>query len=175
MPKDSKKEKRQERSRDLKYYPIALNLKNKLVVIAGGGHVALMKTRSLLKSKAKVRIISPELLPELKKCHKAGQIEWVPRKIRSSDINGALIAIAATSDENTNQNVSKWAKQKKIPVNVVDQPDLSDFISPAVSRKKEAIIAVYTNGICPSLSRDIKNFLNDRWNEFISYRKSKKQ
>jgi len=63
--------------------------------------------------------------------------------VRSSDLNDAVVVIAATSDEEANNNVFKWANKRKLLVNVVDQPHLSNFISPAVFRKKEAMVSVY--------------------------------
>ena len=165
-----KRTERFERAKDLQYYPLALNIKGKLVVVAGGGKVSLMKVRALLKAFAKVRVVSPDLISELKKLNKNSKIEWVSRNIRSSDLKDAFVVIAATSDEKVNRSVSNWANSRKILINVVDQPSLSNFISPAVFRKKEAIVSVFTNGISPSLSRDIKNFLNDKWKEFLSSR-----
>jgi precorrin-2 dehydrogenase len=162
---------RLKRAKDTAYYPLALNVKGKLAVIAGGGKVAIMKVQALLKAGAIVRIVSPDLIPQLEKLHKTGKIEWIPRNIRSVDLKEAIIVIAATNDENVNKKVSDWANKKNILINVVDQPAISNFISPAVFRKKEAIIAVFTNGISPPLSRDIKNFLETRWNEFLAFRK----
>jgi len=55
-------------------------------------------------------------------------------------------------------------------VNVVDRARLSDFISPALLYMPKAIVAIYTEGKDPVLSRDLKNFLKERWDEFLSYR-----
>ncbi|MFH1504985.1 MAG: bifunctional precorrin-2 dehydrogenase/sirohydrochlorin ferrochelatase [Candidatus Omnitrophota bacterium] len=165
-----KKAQRLERARDMKYYPLALDVKNKLVVIVGGGKVALTKTQSLLKASAKIMIVSPELIQGLKKLNRSSKFKWIKREVQASDLKGAAIVIAATANEKVNKKVSNWANKKKILVNVVDQPALSSFISPAVFRKKQAIISVFTNGISPSLSRDIKNFLNDKWAEFFYFR-----
>ncbi|MBF0252424.1 MAG: bifunctional precorrin-2 dehydrogenase/sirohydrochlorin ferrochelatase [Candidatus Omnitrophica bacterium] len=151
------------RAKNQPYYPIALNIKNKLCVVAGGGNVAIMKVEALLKAAAIVRIVSPELKGKLKTLYKNKKIEWLPRTICSSDLAGAFIVIAATNNDKVNKQISDWAKKKKILINVVDEPILSDFISPAVFRKKEAIISVFTNGIAPSLSRDIKIFLDKNW------------
>ena len=175
MSKTSKTNQRLKRATELSYYPLALNIKNKLAIVAGGGKVALMKVKALDKAKAKVKIVAPELIPELLKLKKKLRLEWIQRRIKASDLNGAIIAIAATSDEKANKGVSNWAIKKNILVNVVDQPSLSNFISPAVLKKKEALIAVYTNGVSPPLSRDIKNFLNERWDEFLLFRKTKKE
>ena len=66
--------------------------------------------------------------------------------------------------------MSLWARKRSILVNVVDDPDLSDFISPAVFRSHNALVTVYSDGKNPVLSRDLKNYLKEQWNDFIAYR-----
>lgn len=152
------------------YYPIAIKLKGKTTLVAGGGKVCERKVESLLKSGAAVRIVSPSLTARLKRLVTSGKISWRNKEIERSDLKDAEVIIAATSSEAVNEKVSGWARQQGALVNVVDQPSLSDFISPAVLRRGKAIVTVYTNGKDPVLSRDIKNFLKERWDEFISYR-----
>jgi len=152
------------------YYLIALNLKNKLALVAGGGEVSERKVKGLLKTGARVTIVSPEMTPLLRRLAKQRKVRWLKRLVKESDIAGANVVIAATSDQAVNRRVSLWAKQRKILVNVVDQSRLSDFISPAVLRAERAIVAVYTNGKDPLLSKDLKDFLKEHWDVFLSYR-----
>jgi siroheme synthase-like protein len=155
----------------LSYFPIALNLKGKLAVIAGGGKVAQRKADSFLISGAKLHVVSPELTPRLRKLVEARKIKWTNRTIRASDLKSADIIIAATSDKKANEDVSRWARKLEVPVNVVDRPRSSDFISPAILRISSALVAVYTDGKDPVLSRDLKNFLKENWDVFLSYRR----
>lgn len=153
-----------------RYYPVAIDIKDSLVVVAGGGRVAERKILSLLGAQADVRVISPDLTLKLKRLAKSGRIEWLRRKVRNDDFPKARIVIAATDDAGVNKNVSKWARERKILVNVVDTPVLSDFISSAFFRKRKTIVSVYTDGREPELSRDLKNFIKEHWDEFLSYR-----
>ncbi len=152
------------------YYPIALNLKNKFALVVGGGEVSERKVKGLLKTGARIMVVSPQVTPVLRRLAKQRRIEWAKRPVKHSDIRGAEIVIAATSDRVVNKKVSLWAKQRGILVNVVDQSSLSDFISPAVLRAKRAVVAVYTNGKDPIFSKDLKNFLQEHWDVFLSYR-----
>ncbi len=145
-------------------------MKGRTALVVGGGQVAERKVKTLLEFGARVRVISPELTGSLKKLSRSGRIAWVGRAMRPSDIKNADIVIAATSIASVNGAVSRRAKRAGIPVNVVDRPTLSSFISPAVFRAPKAVIAVYTHGIDPVLSRDLKNFIKDNWNMFLSYR-----
>lgn len=152
------------------HYPLAINLEGRLAVVAGGGKVAERKIKKLLEAKARIRVVSPNITPGLKRLASRSKIVWVPGFVRNGDLRFASIVIAATSDHSVNKSVSEWARQQNIWVNVVDKPDLSDFISPAIFRKQNAIVAVYTNGRDPVLSRDLKNFLKEHWDVFLSYR-----
>jgi precorrin-2 dehydrogenase/sirohydrochlorin ferrochelatase len=152
------------------YYPIAIKLKGRTAVIVGGGQVAERKAQTLLEFGARVRVISPKLTVGLQKLFRYRRITWTRRVVQSSDIKGADIVIAATSDVTVNKNLSKLAKGAGIQVNVVDNPALCSFISPAVFRAGGAVVAVYTHGRDPVLSRDIKNFLREQWDVFLSYR-----
>lgn len=152
------------------YFPIALSIKKKLVVIAGGGAIAQRKAVKLLEAGAKIKVVSPNLSKKLNKFLTKKLIDWQPRKIKRVDIKDAWLVIAATDDSLVNQKVSEWCRKSKVVVNVVDRPAISDFISPALLRTKKAIIAVYTDGRDPVLSRDLKDYLKEKWDDFISYR-----
>ncbi|MGB3082443.1 MAG: bifunctional precorrin-2 dehydrogenase/sirohydrochlorin ferrochelatase [Candidatus Omnitrophota bacterium] len=154
----------------MKYLPVAVNLKYRRTVVVGGGKVALRKIRNFLNAGAFVHVVSPSLDKKVKDLYKTGKITWTRRDVRKDDISDAALIVSATNDEKTNEYVSQLARKKGIPVNVVDQPKISDFISPAVVRSKKAIIAVYTDGKDPVLSRDIKNFLKEKWDEFLLFR-----
>ncbi|MBL7071574.1 MAG: bifunctional precorrin-2 dehydrogenase/sirohydrochlorin ferrochelatase [Candidatus Omnitrophica bacterium] len=152
------------------YYPISVRLGGRPAVVVGGGQVAERKVRSLLDSGADVKVFSPQAATALGRMAKEKRIRWVKRKVRKNDIRNAGIVVAATDDTKINRDISRWAKEYRILANIVDQPLLCSFISPAVFRIDEAIIAVYTDGKDPVLSRDVKNFLRERWDEFVSYR-----
>lgn len=154
----------------MKYYPIAVNLKDKNAVVVGGGAVAQRKILSLLCSHARVTIVSLTVTGELKKLVKSKKTTWVRHAVREDDLRDADIVIAATSDRNVNKDVRRWSRKAGALVNVVDDRLLSDFISPAVLKNGKAIIAVYTDGREPELSRDLKDYLKEHWDEFLSYR-----
>ena len=156
--------------RSLKYYPVGLKLRGLPALVAGGGKVAERKISFLLSAGAKIEVVSPRLTPLLKRLARSREIRWAKKDIARTDLLGKKLIIAATDDADANKAVSRWAREKKIWINVVDKPSLSDFISPAVVRFRKAVITVYTDGRDPVLSRDIKNFLKERRDDFLSYR-----
>ena len=154
----------------MNYLPIAIRLKDKRVVIVGAGKVSERKIFNFLEVGAKVYVIAPEATPEIKRLARKGKIIWFPRQVMRSDLRSASLIISATNDKEVNRYVSKVAREFQAPVNVVDNPVLSDFISPALARFKKALIAVYTDSKDPVLSRDLKNYLKENWDGFVSYR-----
>lgn len=155
----------------MKYYPVALKVKGVYALVVGGGEVAERKAVGLLKAGAKVTVISPKVTIALERLAKRAKLTWLKRKVNQNDITKARIVIAATNDTLINKSVSSWSKKQNILVNIVDNPSLSTFISPAVFKSKQAIIAVNSNGRDPEFSRDLKNFIKEQWDEFLSYRR----
>ena len=147
-----------EESCDLRpdYYPAFLNLGGEKCVVIGGGKIAERKVSALVRSGACVRVISPELTPLLERLKSAGTISHVARRYRKGDLKHAFLAIAATSSEKVNRSVSHEAP---FLVNVVDVPELCNFIVPAVVGRRPLTIAVSTGGASPAMAAAIRREL----------------
>ena len=120
-------------------YPINLILDNKPCVVLGGGHVALRKVKGLLDAKAKVTVISPEIVAELAKLVEEKRIIWQKKCYEQGDLDDFTLAICAIGNEKINAEVQREAKQKKVILNVVDRLefcDLSDDVMELVKNKK---------------------------------------
>ncbi|MBU0547270.1 MAG: bifunctional precorrin-2 dehydrogenase/sirohydrochlorin ferrochelatase [Candidatus Omnitrophica bacterium] len=153
------------------YYPIAVKVEGASALVIGGGKIAQRKARVLLKAGAKVTLISPKVTNVLGVLAKRTKLKWIKRKVNKNDIAKARIVIAATNDALVNKNVSSWSKKQGVLVNIVDNSSLSSFISPAVFKKSNLIVAVNSNGRDAQLSRDLKNYIKEQWGEFLSYRR----
>ncbi len=138
------------------YFPAFLNLRGKKCVVIGGGKVAARKVSALLKSGALVDVISPEITASLKKLQETGRINYVDRGYRKGDLKGAFLTVAATSDYKVNIAVSKEAP---LLVNVVDVPELCNFIVPAVVDRAPLTIAVSTGGASPAMAASVRKEL----------------
>lgn len=140
------------------YYPTFVNVRGKQCVIVGGGKVAERKVLSLLRLGATIRLISPEVTSRLASEIKKGKIEYVSRHYKSGDLEGAFLVIAATSDQKINRLV---ASESPCLVNVVDAPELANFIVPSVIQRGLMTIAVSTSGISPAMAKSIRLELQD--------------
>lgn len=137
-------------------YPINLILDDKPCVVIGGGHVALRKVKALLEAKAKVTVISPILVNELKVMAQNNQIIWLQKYYETGDLNGFKLVICAVGEDNTSQQIYTDAHKARILINVVDKLPLCDFALPAKIRRGNLLITFSTNGKSPALSRYLR-------------------
>ncbi|MFH1740108.1 MAG: bifunctional precorrin-2 dehydrogenase/sirohydrochlorin ferrochelatase [bacterium] len=151
-------------------YPVMLDLSNQVCLVVGGGVVALRKVNGLLSAGAKVRLVAPEVIPDLKAYAESQAIEFLEKPYESSDLEGALLAISATDDSSTNQCIAADARAQGVLVNVVDQPYLCTFTVPATLSRGELVISVATGGKSPALAAHIRVWLEERFGpEYASY------
>src|SRR3989304_4277334 len=110
------------------YYPTCLGRTGQGYVIVGGGKVAERKCASLIKTDAEITLIAPEITKKLKGYKDKGLIKHIERTYRKGDIRSAFIVISATDFSETNERVARDAKSLHKLTNVVDTPDLCNFI-----------------------------------------------
>jgi len=147
----------------LKYYPVFWNIKGKICVVVGGGEVALRKAERLLECGAKVSIISPKLSSELAELKNKKIITHIASEYSDNLIDKAALIIGATNDEKTNTRISKDARTRSIPVNIVDDPKKCDFILPSVVQRGDLAITIGTGGKSPALARYLREELEQQY------------
>jgi len=140
----------------MEHLPIFIKIKQKPTLVVGGGDIALRKINLLLKAQAKVDCLSPLFCEDIKNLSKDGHITLINKSFDQTDIKDYSMIIAATDDKSVNSLISSIAQDKKIPVNVVDSPELSSFIMPSIVDRSPLIIAVSSSGKAPVLSRIIR-------------------
>jgi precorrin-2 dehydrogenase/sirohydrochlorin ferrochelatase len=147
------------------YYPIFLNLRGKKCVVIGGGHVALRKVKMLLEGGANVFVISRTSHPEITKLSKRKTIHLIQRDYKAGDLKNAVITLACTDVKEVNRKVAVEAKKVDALVNVADDPDRSDFITPSFFKRGNLMVAVSTAGVSPALARKIRTKLERTFGE----------
>lgn len=130
-----------------------LDLTGRRCVVVGGGSVGLEKAAGLVACEARVTVVSPELEPGFADLG----IEWRHGRYRADDLEGAFLVIAATSDREVNEHVSRDAEARGMLCNVADVPELCNFILPAVHREGPIAVAVSTGGASPALAKRLRS------------------
>jgi len=138
------------------FFPVFLDLKKQPCLVVGGGGVAERKAASLLKSGADVLLVAPRLTRSLSDWRDAGRLRHRAREFEADDLIGTSLVIAATDDEAVNRRIAELAKARRLPVNVVDRPELCSFIVPSVIDRSPVVVAISTGGASPVLARLIR-------------------
>jgi siroheme synthase-like protein len=137
------------------WYPIFLDLKDRIVLVVGAGAVALRKTKGLVEAGARVTVVAPRHLREFDKL----PVRVVEREFRTGDLAGAALVFAATDDRLTNHRIAIAAKGRGIFANVADSAEECGFLVPARLSKAGVQIAVSTGGRNPRLSKELREKL----------------
>ncbi len=139
-----------------RYYPIYLDVKGKRCVVVGGGEVACRKVLSLKEAGAEVVVIAPEFCKGLLA---EKDVTLLSQEYSGECLAGAFLVIAATNDKVINQEIWEDAQRHGLLVNVVDQPELCNFIVPSVVSRGDLQISISTGGASPALARRIRQEL----------------
>ena len=125
-------------------FPAYFPLSGKRVVIVGEGEGA--------EAKARLFAGSPAVVERLSSAAGADARAYV----------GAVLAFVATADDLAAEAAARAARAAGVPVNVVDRPQLCDFVTPAVIDRGEVVAAVGTGGTAPILASLLRGDIEAR-------------
>ena len=140
----------------VRHFPIFLHLSGRRVVVSGAGRAASAKLRLLLKTDAAIAVFGPDPDPEILAWHREGALRHEGRRVEDGDLDGAALLWCASEDRAEDEPAAALARRRGIPVNVVDDPQASDFITPAIVDRDPVTVAIGTEGTAPVLARQIK-------------------
>ena len=140
----------------MNHFPIFLRLQDQRVLVVGGGEVAARKLRLLRAAGARVEVVARALNEEIAALHAGGAIRHVGELFEPAQLRGCRLVVAATDDPVLNHEVSRAARGEGIPVNVVDDPAASTYITPSIVQRDPVTIAISTDGAAPVLARRLR-------------------
>lgn len=141
------------------FMPISLDLQNKEILIIGGGKQGAHKIELLLRFTSNIRIISKEFCRKAKELIRENNLKYKEVKYSKRFLKGSHILYACTDDRNLNKKILKDGHSKHMLVNVADDPDICDFVSPAIYIEDNMRVAVSSNG------KDVRKSI--RWRNLI--------
>src|SRR5712692_3948256 len=136
--------------------PIFVKLRDRLVVVVGGGAIAQGKIEGLLAAEARVRVVAPQVTPAISQWISQGKVEWQAKTFASADLDDAFLAIAATSAPGVNEAVFNEADARGILCNAVDHIERCHFYYGSVVQRGDLQIAISTNGKSPALAQRLR-------------------
>jgi uroporphyrin-III C-methyltransferase / precorrin-2 dehydrogenase / sirohydrochlorin ferrochelatase len=144
-------------------YPLAVDLRGKPVLVAGGGKVAARKLTELLRCGAEITLIAPSSVPAVERL--ASALHLVKRPFRAGDELGRYLVFACTDDGAVNREIADLCRRANILCNVADAASEGSFHVPGVLRKGEVTVTVSTGGAVPGLTRYLKRLLSETLGE----------
>ncbi len=140
-------------------FPLFINLKNKKVLIVGGGEVALRKIEKLIPFEPDIKVISKDFLKETKDILEKHNIPFEKREFSFEDLENIDIVIVAVDSVDLQKDIFEYTRGKNILVNAVDSPDYCDFIFPSYIKRGDLVIGITTSGKAPGLSAKIRQLI----------------
>ncbi|MCA1062796.1 NAD(P)-dependent oxidoreductase [Rossellomorea sp. AcN35-11] len=134
--------------------PIMIDVKGKQVTIIGGGRVAYRKLSVFLGQGAKVTVISPDVVEQIRLLHEECRILWIKRKMMPNDLTQAFIVIAATDKQSVNAQVKAYSKDNQL-ICVADDGDCGNIHMVSYKQKGNLTVAVSTGGASPFLAKKL--------------------
>ena len=155
--------------------PVMLDIKDRNILVVGGGKIAFRKVKSLLLECANVTVMSSEITEEISKLlfEYKNRLKLVKERY-SKDviIDNYMLVIAATNNREVNEEISNICRDKNILCSIVDNKELSDLTFVSVVRRGDLTIGISTNGKSPSLAikikREIEKNYGPEYEEYIS-------
>jgi len=140
----------------LDHLPIFLNVKGQRALVVGEGTLAARKADLLVRAGCDLTVIAPTPNKDLARLLREQQITHKTGDLVADDLDGCVIAFGAASDTAVNRKLHGLATAASIPVNISDDPELCDFIMPALVDRSPVLIAIGSGGTSPLLTRMLK-------------------
>jgi precorrin-2 dehydrogenase / sirohydrochlorin ferrochelatase len=135
--------------------PLAFKLAGVDVLVIGAGVIGARKVSQLIEAGAKVTVISEEVLSPLPE----GVVHLEQRRYVRGDLRGFSLVVSATGDAEANDVVVEEAREERLWLNVVDDPERSSFYFMALHRQGDVTVAVSTSGAAPALAQEIRTLV----------------
>lgn len=143
-------------------FPIALHGERLTAVVIGGGPVGTRKALALVEAGARVRVVSPEVTPELAEAERTRRLSIVRESYRAGQLGDATLVIAATNSREINAQIAVDAHAHGKLVNITDFPDEGNFHTMALHRSGDVTIAVSAGGV-PGAAARIRDAIAERF------------
>ena len=142
------------------HFPIFLDLKARRCLVVGGDDAAAAKAALLHPAGAEVVIVAETLCPALRDAVRCGDATHLARHFSPPLLDGVALVMVAGEILAVSKAVALAARQRGIPVNVMDDARLSSFIMPAIVERTPVTIAISTGGASPMLTQLLRQWLD---------------
>ncbi len=130
--------------------PQFLRLSGRPCLMLGDNMEAMAKGRALINAGAQLRVIAKN--PKAWPVDLMDTVTWLAEPFHPNQLDGVWLVVSALDDEKINAQLFAACQERKIFLNVVDQPQYCSFIWPAIIKRPPFTVAVSSGGQGPALS-----------------------
>ncbi|WP_349431396.1 siroheme synthase CysG [Methylomarinum sp. Ch1-1] len=138
------------------YFPLFLELKDQNCLVVGGGDIAARKIDLLTRAGANITVVAKQMSATVIDMAQQAPISMQQKAFEAADLEDKFLVVSATNNRETNVQVAKLAKERKLLINVVDNPDLCSFIFPSIIDRSPIVAAISSGGASPVLARQLR-------------------
>ncbi len=137
------------------HVPLFVDIRDKNVVIFGGGHVGERKAKVFCLY-GPTKVISKSFTAELMRMAEEGLVETITDDVRNVKeyITDAFIVVPATNNRELNALIADQAQMRHVLVNQVDE--IGEVIVPSIIDKGDIRIGISTTGKSPASARFLR-------------------
>jgi precorrin-2 dehydrogenase/sirohydrochlorin ferrochelatase len=154
------------------FFPMFVRLAGRIVVVAGGGDLAVRTTEALLKCDAEVRVISPTPSRAFARFRGVPNLTIIARRLENGDLEDALLALAVDEDPSVNLQTARDGLEWNVLVSVADELALSDFVVPSFVHRGGLTLALHAGApdttLANRISEDLERALGAEYGDFIA-------
>lgn len=144
------------------FLPISLDIADQKILIIGGGSSAFKKLKLLQRFDAEVEVLALKVGQDIKQ----SGINYREVAYSKELLHGYITLYSCTNDRILNEQIVKDGKTAGVLVNIHDEPDLCQFVSPAIYKDEHITVAVGSNAqdvyASIRIRNEIKDFLNEK-------------
>ena len=137
------------------YFPMFFDMTGQKIVIAGAGVIATRRAETLAGFDADLVVVAPEGTEAMEQLERDGAVRWERKTFEESDLDGAYMVLAATSDRELNDAIVEMCRSRKILVNHAGDKNQCDFYFPGIARDGRIVIGATTSGKNHRLARQL--------------------
>lgn len=142
---------------------VGLDVAGRPAVVVGGGTVAARKAQRLVQAGAVVTVVAPAADDAVRAAADAERLTWHARAYAAGDLDGAMLAVAATGDAEVNAAVAADADRARIWCVRADAGEGGSAQFAATVERGPLQLAVTTGGAGPALAAHLARELADQY------------
>ena len=140
------------------YLPIFLDVRDRQVLVDGGGTAAARRVERALSTGARVLALDPDPEDELLRIVSAGPqgLTYEKRVPIRDDIAASAVVYGASEDETRDERLYRWSRETGALCNIADVTEKCDFITPSIVDRSPVVVAISTGGAAPVIARMLR-------------------